>query len=51
MKRNKTFYEAPLVHVEAVSAEHGFAGSKDGFGDANQAGGVVTENSMYSYDL
>ena len=27
MKKTKSTYETPLVHVEAVSTEHGFAGS------------------------
>lgn len=30
MNRTKTIYETPLVRVEAVSTEHGFAGSGDG---------------------
>ena len=27
MKKTKSIYETPLVHVEAVSPEHGFAQS------------------------
>ncbi|GEM_PF-5824982 len=27
MKKTKSIYETPLVHVEAVSTEHGFAQS------------------------
>lgn len=30
MNRTKPIYETPLVRVEAVSTEHGFAGSGDG---------------------
>ena len=30
MNRTKPIYETPLVRVEAVSTEHGFAGSRDG---------------------
>lgn len=30
MNRTKPIYETPLVRVEAVSTEHGFAGSQDG---------------------
>lgn len=36
MNRTKPIYETPLVRVEAVSTEHGFAGS--GFGEAGAAG-------------
>ncbi len=42
-------YESPLIAVTGISAENGFAGS--GFGDANQAGETVTENSDYLYNL
>ena len=36
MKTTKSIYETPLVRVEAVSTECGFAGS--GFGEAGAAG-------------
>ena len=50
MTYSKTMiYETPLVEVTGVSTESGFADS--GFGAANQAGEIVTENSNYSYDL
>jgi len=49
MNRTKPIYETPLVRVEAVSTEHGFAGS--GFGEANQAGAPVSEDPNYTYDL
>lgn len=49
MNRTKPIYETPLVRVEAVSTEHGFAGS--GFGVANQAGASVSEDPNYTYDL
>lgn len=49
MNRTKPIYETPLVRVEAVSTECGFAGS--GFGVANQAGASVSEDPNYTYDL
>lgn len=49
MNRTKPIYETPLVRVEAVSTEHGFAGSS--FGEANQAGASVSEDQNYTYDL
>ena len=49
MNRTKPIYETPLVRFEAVSTEHGFAGS--GFGEANQAGAPVSEDPNYTYDL
>ena len=50
MERTETIYETPLVRVEAVSTECGFAQS-GGFGNANQAGDSVTESGDYSYNL
>ena len=38
MNRTKPIYETPLVRVEAVSTEHGFAGSGDGL--SNFEGGT-----------
>ncbi len=43
MKKTKSIYETPLVHVEAVSTEHGFSQS----GDADSASSnYVTENPL-----
>lgn len=50
MNRTKPIYETPLVRVEAVSTECGFATS-GGFGEANQAGASVSEDPNYTYDL
>ena len=41
MKKTKSTYEAPLVHVEAVSTEHGFA----------QSGGVSAYNPYGLQDI
>ncbi len=45
----KTIYEVPMVSVEVISIEHGFAQSN--LGGANQAGAPVRENENYNYDL
>ena len=42
-------YEAPLVLEEVLNIEQGFAQSN--FGEANEAGSVLTENDNYSYEL
>ena len=47
--KKKTIYETPLLVEETVSTEYGFAGS--GFGEANEAGDTVSEDSKYSYEL
>lgn len=44
----KTIYEVPMVSVEVISIEHGFAQSNLG---ANQAGAPVSENENHSYYL
>lgn len=49
MDRTESIYETPLVRVEVVSTECGFAAS--GFGEANQAGDSITESGDYSYNL
>lgn len=45
----KTIYEVPMVSVEVISIEYGFAQSS--LGGANQAGAPVRENENYNYDL
>lgn len=49
MNRTKPIYETPLVRVEAVSTEHGFAGSQVGsnnkYGLQDFGGGNVTNQS------
>lgn len=45
----KTSYEAPMVPVEVISTEHGFAQSN--LGGANQAGATVSENENHIHDL
>lgn len=49
MNRTKPIYETPLVRVEAVSTEHGFAdspgGSNNKYGLQDFGGGNVTNQS------
>lgn len=45
----KTIYEIPMVSIEVISIEHGFAQSN--LGGANQAGATVSENENHSYYL
>ena len=45
----KTIYEAPMVSIEVISIEYGFASSP--FGEANQAGATVSENENHIHDL
>lgn len=45
----KTIYEAPMVSIEVISIEYGFASSP--FGEANRAGSTVRETADHSYDL
>lgn len=45
----KTIYEAPMVSIEVISTEHGFAQSN--LGGANQAGAPVSENENHIHDL
>lgn len=45
----KTIYEAPMVSIEVISTEHGFAQSN--LGGANQAGATVSENENHIHDL
>ena len=45
----KTSYETPMVSIEVISIEHGFAQSN--LGGANQAGATVSENENHIHDL
>ena len=45
----KTIYEAPMVSVEVISTEHGFAQSN--LGGANEAGATVSENENHIHYL
>lgn len=45
----KTIYEAPMVSIEVISTEHGFAQSN--LGGANQAGATVSENENHIHYL
>lgn len=45
----KTIYEIPMVSIEVISIEHGFAQSN--LGGANQAGATVSENENHIHDL
>lgn len=45
----KTSYEAPMVSIEVISTEHGFAQSN--LGGANEAGATVSENENHIHYL
>ena len=45
----KTIYEAPMVSIEVISIEYGFAQSN--LGGANQAGAPVSENENHIHYL
>lgn len=44
MNRTKPIYETPLVRVEAVSTEHGFAGSGDGLPNFEEGKNVYDQS-------
>lgn len=48
MNRTKPIYETPLVRVEAVSTEHGFAGSKDGLPNFEEGKNVYDQSDGWN---